>query len=74
MNPVLTADEVASLLKVTPAYIRKLARRQEIPVTRVGNRWRFTEDQLTALVAHLEQPALVPDGSLVGQRARRRVS
>lgn len=74
MNPVYTAEDVAEKLKCSPAFIRKLARRREIPAIRLGNRWRFTDEHLAALVAHLEQPAVVSEASLVGARSRRRAS
>jgi excisionase family DNA binding protein len=46
---ILTIRQVAGLLKIHRATVRKLAQRGEIPGWRVGKTWRFSE---SALVKH----------------------
>jgi excisionase family DNA binding protein len=48
MNKLLTTDEVANLLSVKPATIRKWVHLQEIPVVRLGRAVRFKIDRLNA--------------------------
>lgn len=51
---VLTAEEVADLLRMTPGNVRRLARDGEIPATRIGGSWRFSRDRIVALLAPAE--------------------
>ncbi len=44
MNKLMTTDEVADLLSVKPATIRKWVYLQEIPVVRLGRAVRFRLD------------------------------
>ena len=46
MDPLLTSDELAAILKVDVVTIRRLVNRQEITAYRVGNEFRFTEAEL----------------------------
>lgn len=47
--PHLTAREVAARWKVTPEWVRTLARTQSIPgAVRIGSRWRFPLDAIEA--------------------------
>ncbi len=51
----LTAREVASLLRVTPGQVRRLAAQGLLPAVRHGRRWRFSApalEQLHARLAH----------------------
>src|SRR5712691_2213311 len=52
---VLTLQEAASLLRVSPKDVEQLARQQRVPGRRIGTQWRFSR---TALVAWLagEEP------------------
>lgn len=47
---LLTANDVAHKLKVTPQYVRKLISESKLPAVRVGNQWIVTPD---ALVTYL---------------------
>jgi excisionase family DNA binding protein len=42
----LTPQEVAGLLRVSPAAIHRLLRRGELPAVRVGRAWRVEETEL----------------------------
>jgi excisionase family DNA binding protein len=42
VDQVLTADEVAKLLRVTTVTICRLARRGKIPAYKEGGDWRFS--------------------------------
>ncbi len=48
---VLTVEETADLLAVSPATIRDLARKGEIPGRKVGKEWRFVRAAVLAWVA-----------------------
>lgn len=48
---VLTVDETADLLSVSPATIRDLARKGEIPGRKVGKEWRFVRFAVLAWVS-----------------------
>jgi excisionase family DNA binding protein len=43
---ILTADEVARLLKITKTTVYNLAARGKISAFRVGNSWRFDMDEI----------------------------
>lgn len=47
---VLTAKDVADILKVSHATVCKLARRGVLPAFRVGTEWRFERDLLESWV------------------------
>jgi len=45
-NEFLTVDECASLLKMSPTTIYRLARQSKLPGTKIGNQWRFSRKLL----------------------------
>jgi len=45
-EPLLDSDEVAALLKIHPKTLQRMARRGEIPGTRIGRLWRFRRSAL----------------------------
>lgn len=45
---IMTANEVAKLLRVTPQHVRKLARANTLPHMRIGTEYRFVRDELVA--------------------------
>lgn len=45
-EPLLTVDEVARYLRLQPGTVRGMARRGELPVVKVGRRWRFKHSQI----------------------------
>lgn len=46
MEPLLTPKEVAEFLRVSPATVRDLAKRGEIPSVRLGALFRFSRPAL----------------------------
>jgi len=43
---VYTPDEVAEILKVTPATIRDMLRKGKLKGTQIGRHWRVTEEEI----------------------------
>jgi nitrogen PTS system EIIA component len=60
---VLTLDEVASCLKVSPKTIHRMLRTNEIPAVKVGSQWRFLRDSVLAWLD--ERTMDVADNDLV---------
>ena len=52
MDEILTANEAAALLKVHKRTIYRLAEEGIIPGNRIGHRWRFSKENILALVSH----------------------
>jgi excisionase family DNA binding protein len=50
-DEVMTAREVAELLKMPVSTIHQLARRGELPARRLGRTWRFLRPRLEELLA-----------------------
>jgi excisionase family DNA binding protein len=50
-DEILTADEAATLLKVSTKTVLKLARDGDLPAQKVGRAWRFSRSELVAHVA-----------------------
>jgi excisionase family DNA binding protein len=50
-DEVLTAREVAELLKMPVSTVYELARRGELPASRLGKTWRFLRPRLEVLLA-----------------------
>lgn len=50
-DEVMTAREVADLLKMPVSTIYQLARRGEIPASRLGRTWRFLRPRLEEMLA-----------------------
>jgi len=50
-DEVMTAREVAELLKMPVSTIYQLARRGELPASRPGRTWRFLRPRLEDLLA-----------------------
>lgn len=53
LPPVLTTEQAAELLGLSPFTIREYARTGKIPAKKVGKAWRFSRD---ALIRWLETP------------------
>lgn len=49
-DEVMTAREVADLLKMPVSTIYQLARRGELPASRLGRTWRFLRPRLEELL------------------------
>jgi excisionase family DNA binding protein len=52
---LLTAEEVADLLRVTPAWVYAATRRHRIPHIRLGRYVRYRRDALAAWMDQLER-------------------
>jgi excisionase family DNA binding protein len=65
-DELLTADEVAELLRVTPAWVYAETRRNRIPHVRLGRYVRYRRQSLDAWIAQIESTAGPPltSGSL----------
>jgi excisionase family DNA binding protein len=50
-DEVMTARDVAELLKMPVSTIYQLARRGELPASRLGRTWRFLRPRLEELLA-----------------------
>ncbi|MDE0404396.1 MAG: helix-turn-helix domain-containing protein [Nitrospira sp.] len=46
----LTVKEVAEYLKISTDLVYKFAQRGKIPVSKVGNQWRFDREEIDAWV------------------------
>ncbi len=68
-EPVLTAAEVAALLKVNVETVYALIRREGLPAARVGGQWRFSE---TKVRTWFESRHHVPGGGEAGAKSRMR--
>ena len=53
MPEIMTTEEVASLLRVTPHHVRNLAKAEQIPHMRIGKEYRFVRDELIARFPNL---------------------
>lgn len=49
-DEVMTAREVAELLKLPVSAVHQLARRGELPASRLGRPWRFLRPRLEELL------------------------
>ena len=56
VDEVLTLEEVAALLKVSPDAVRSLAEKGEVPGRRFGNDWRFARVAVLGWLADGERP------------------
>lgn len=70
---LLTPSEVADLLGVSEAWLRRRAAGRLIPCTRLGRQLRFTRDQVDAIVETAAQNA-VPEPVFGLTRRSRRAS
>ena len=59
-NLVMTAKEVAGYLKINERTVYTLARRGEIPATKIGKQWRFSRSAIEQMIA--QQEAAVSPG------------
>ncbi|MFA5183618.1 MAG: helix-turn-helix domain-containing protein [Syntrophales bacterium] len=55
-NIVLTTEEAAEFLKLTPFTVRDYARRGILPARKVGKSWRFYKPDLVAWLRDYDPP------------------
>ena len=62
MKEILTAKEVAAILKLNKITVYKYANEGSIPGVRIGNRWRFDRARIEELMAgpRLASSAVIP--------------
>jgi excisionase family DNA binding protein len=51
-EPLLDSIQAASLLRIHPKTLQKMARRGEIRATHVGKYWRFRVSELNDWISH----------------------
>jgi len=49
-TPLIDATKAAEILKLHPKTVKRLAAKGEIPATKIGRVWRFSEASLDAWV------------------------
>jgi len=67
---LLTAKEVAAILRVPTLRVYELARARTIPCVRIGRQVRFPEDGLRVWIAQGGTPLPSPDDALAASRLR----
>lgn len=55
MEEILTASQVAALLKVHLRTVYTLARKGSIPARKFGGGWRFSKNAILKMVANYEE-------------------
>jgi excisionase family DNA binding protein len=63
-DDLLTADELATVLRVTPAWVYAQTRGERIPHLRVGRYVRFRRSAILAWLAEIEAGRGVADAEL----------
>ena len=54
---ILTVEQIAELIGVTPYTVRQWARDRKIPALRLGKYWRFRESSIRQWLAEQEREA-----------------
>ena len=61
MSPLLTTEEVAGILRVSPRTVQRLVKARRIPVvTGCGKHWKFRPESIEQFVKDTETLALKP--------------
>ena len=55
-NHVLTVNDVAEILKVCPRTVLNMAKKGEIPASRIGHLWRFEEEEIHHWLRQKSEP------------------
>jgi excisionase family DNA binding protein len=53
-NIIMTAEDVAKYLKITPATVYRLAQKGELPGAKIGRVWRFRKEAIDNLLQEQE--------------------
>lgn len=60
----LTIDELAEYLKISKETIYKMAKRKDLPCSKIGNQWRFKKEIIDQwLVSQGDSPTTTQDRS-----------
>lgn len=62
VGDLLTAEEVASLLRMTPAWVYAQTRRRRIPHLRLGRYVRYRREALDEWIEQVESSSSLPPG------------
>lgn len=54
MQNLYTVEQVAEKFEVHPETVRKLARADELSGKKIGNSWRFSDEDLSKFIESLE--------------------
>lgn len=55
MDRLLTVEEVAGWLAVTPEWVQEMARSGEMPAVKLGRYWRFSREAVAAWLGERSQ-------------------
>ena len=55
MEDILTASQVAALLKVHLRTVYKLVRKGTIPGRKFGGGWRFSKNEILKMISRIEE-------------------
>lgn len=70
-DALLTAAEVAELLRVTPDYVYALSRRGVLPTVRLGRARRYRRESVLAWIAEVEASGHTGGGNMNGRGGAR---
>jgi PTS system nitrogen regulatory IIA component len=54
ISAIMTAEDVAKYLKITPATVYRLAQKGELPGAKIGRVWRFRKEAIDNLLQEQE--------------------
>jgi excisionase family DNA binding protein len=55
-SPLMTVQEVARYLQVTPSTVRAMAKRGKLPAIKIGRIWRFKFSSLQIMLKEIDIP------------------
>lgn len=61
VNRIMTTEEAAEYLRLTPATVRKFAQSGEIPAAKLGREWRFDKELLEEWFRQQANKRVEPD-------------
>ena len=61
MNNVMTLEELAAFLKVSPSTVYRLLKKHKIPAFKMGSDWRFNQESVEQWIAERETSFLSQD-------------
>jgi excisionase family DNA binding protein len=61
MHDVLSVREVAQYLKLNEQTIYRLARNGKLPASKIGRQWRFSRQEIEALITERRREVLTEE-------------
>jgi excisionase family DNA binding protein len=52
-DDLMTTEEVANMLRMSPAWVREACRRNELPHYKLGNQYRFVRSEIEESITRL---------------------